>query len=142
MLDISLITKAVEDILKEHTEGYTIVRNEMRNEDPNVAAGKGWIGIYRGRVLYNKGVIGTTNPWTAAVEIVVEIQVADMSSGENLETNLIRSEQEVLGILNDHPNLDQTVYAVDGYNIEYDINQGAEIMHQAAIITIRATART
>jgi len=38
MLDISVITAKVESILREHTTGYTITRNEERNEDPNVAA--------------------------------------------------------------------------------------------------------
>ena len=85
MINIKVITQAVENLLKDNLHGYIITRNEERNVDPSIAIQqKGWIGIYRGPVEYESYVMGAI-PWRALIDIIVEVQVADMQSGSEAE---------------------------------------------------------
>jgi hypothetical protein len=143
MINFKLITRAIEDILAENTDGYTIERDAMRNVDPNVAAkGKGWINITKGPVNYESYTIGNT-PWLCDVQPKVEIQYAD-NEGYKCEDGLEDALEEILGILasSDYRTLSGTVQNVRGFKVEYDINDTIEAYHQAAIITIFAEVRT
>jgi hypothetical protein len=142
MIDLSKITKAVQEMLSGGLSGYTIVRNEPRNEDANIAAsGKGWVGIYRGSNSYNPRTTGD-RPWGAVVEVVVEVQTASMRSGEDAEDRLQAAEQEVMGVLNADKKLKGTVDMTVGYEIAYDINASSQMYYQAAIITVKAEVRS
>lgn len=139
MLNRGAIGKAVENILRAGMEGYTIVRNEPRNEDPNMAADTGWIGIYRGRVKYRKHTTGP-NPWIAEVEIDVEIQAASMADGIDVEEKLEKAEAQALALITASQNLEGTVQTIKEISVEDDLNVN-NTYYQAAIITIRAEVR-
>jgi hypothetical protein len=142
MIDLSKITKAVQEMLESSLVGYVIVRNEPRNEDPNVAAsGKGWIGIYRGSNNYSPRTTGS-RPWGAVVEVIVEVQTASMRSGEEAEDRLQAAEQEVMNVLDADKKLKETVDMTVGYEINYDINASSQMYYQAAIITVKAEVRS
>lgn len=141
MINMSTITKAVEDMLGEHTAGYTIERNGARNEDPNVAAkDNGWIGIRKGRKQYEAYSTGAS-PWLAEVEIIIEIQYAHFSDPGLAEDKIEEAVEEILGILNTHYNLDGTVSHITGLKVEYDLNTDVDAYHYAAVITVLAEAR-
>ena len=98
MIDIKNMTKAVEQILVEGTEGYTIRRNEARNLNPN-AAFDGWIGIYKDAIEFQVARIGP-NKHNADISIQVECQYASIDQ-EKLEDKLGEMENEVLVLLMD-----------------------------------------
>lgn len=142
MINYKNITQGVETILNDNLSGYTITRNAERNVDPDIAArGKGWIGIYRGPLNYESHTIGTT-PWMAEINIKVEIQVASMKSGDDAEDKLQDAEKEIIDVLTANKKLNNTVDMTNGYEIDYEYNADEQIYHHAAIITIKAEART
>jgi hypothetical protein len=142
-LDRSVIGRAIKEIIDENNlEGYLVVRNERRNEDPSVAAQhKAWIGIYRSRVSYVRYTTGLT-PWLATVETDVEIQCASMKDGESVEDALQAIEQEIIALLEANPTLKGTVTQIKEISAEDDVNLNTEVYFQAAIVTIKAEART
>jgi hypothetical protein len=141
MINFKEITQAIEEILTEHTNGYMIERNAERNIDPNVASKeKGWINILKSTIDYEAYTIGAT-PWKANIECKIEIQYAD-EQDYRTEDGLEDAVAEIMGILNDHKTLDGEVLMTTGYRVEYAINEGVRPYHQAAIITIKAEART
>ena len=140
-LNRSLISKAIKDIINEKTDGYLVIRNEKRNEDPSVAANsKAWIGVYRSRISYSKFTIGPT-PWLAAVETDVEIQVASMKDGEDVEDKLQAAEKEIIEVLSANQTLNNTVSYIKEISVEDQTNINTETYFQASIITIKAEAR-
>lgn len=142
MIDISTITKAVEAMLISGLDGYVITRNELRNEDPNVAAGnKGWVGIYRGGQKLSPRTTGNM-PWGGEVEIVVEVQTASMRSGAEAEERLQAAEKEVMDVLEADKKLGGTVDMTMGYEVRYEVNADTQTYFQAAIITVKAEVRT
>lgn len=143
MINIKLVTQAIEDILNAGLSGYIITRNAERNVDPDLAAqSNGWIGIYRGKVDYESYAIGST-PWKVGIEPIVEVQAASFLSGEDAEDRLQDAEKAVLDVLVANKNLNSTVGMTNGYSIEYEYNnQGKEVYFHAAIITIKAEARS
>lgn len=142
MINFKDITKGVEDLLNDNLNGYVITRNAERNTDPNVAAqGKGWIGIYRGALEYETARIGNI-PYSAFIDIIVEIQVADMGSGADAEDKLQDAELEVLNVLKGDKKLNKTVEMTNGYSVEYEYNADEQIYHQSALITIHAQKET
>ncbi len=141
MINFKDITQGVEKLLKDNLNGYAIVRNEERNVDPSVATqGKGWIGIYRGSLDYETATIGNI-PWLVAIEIIVEVQAADMKSGAKAEDKLQDAEKEVLDVLVSDKKLNSTVEMTNGYSIEYEYNADKNIYHHSALITIHAEKR-
>ncbi len=141
MINFKDITQGVEKLLKDNLNGYAIVRNEERNIDPSVATqGKGWIGIYRGSLDYETATIGNI-PWLVAIEIIVEVQAADMKSGAKAEDKLQDAEKEVLDVLVSDKKLNSTVEMTNGYSIEYEYNKDEQIYHHSALITIHAEKR-
>ena len=136
MINMKDITSGAKSLLAKNLTDYTIVRNEQRNLDPNIAAdGKGWIGVYRGRIEYSTHTVGGVNPYLAEIEIVIEIQVASMKSGEDAEDRLQDAEEEVMDVLNANKQLGGVVSQNNGYSIEYEFNSDETIWHHAAIIT-------
>ena len=141
MINFKTILRGVEKVLRDNLTGYTITRNEPRNQDPDTAAkGSGWIGIYRGKLGYSSYAIGGT-PWMVEVETKIEIQCASMASGEDAEDRLQDAETEVLTVLNANKKLNNTVDMTNGYDIEYEYNDLEEVYHHAAIITLKSEAR-
>ena len=151
MINLKLITQAVETLLKDNLgeynsnnnldDGFTIERNAARNSDINIAArGEGWIGIYPARVEYSTL---TTAQWLANIEIDVELQVAHYNSGDIAEDRLQDGEQAILNVLTANKNLSGTVGMTNGYDINYqynaDVQQG--LYHHSAVITIKAEAQ-
>ena len=142
MINFKDILKGVEKVLKDNTNGYTIVRNEERNTVPSVASrGKGWVGIYKGSLEYETVAVGAI-PWLVFVDIIVEIQVADMKSGAKAEDKLQDAELEIMTVLNADKKLDATVEMTNGYSIEYEYNADEQIYFNSALITIHAEKRT
>ncbi len=141
MINFKDITQGVEKLLNDNLNGYTIVRNEERNVDPSLAAkNKGWIGIYRGPLEYETTRIGSI-PYTVLIDIVVEVQVADMKSGADAENKLQDAELEILTVLNSDKKLSKTVEMTHGYSIEYEYNADEQIYFHSALITIHAEKR-
>jgi hypothetical protein len=129
MIDYKAILDAIQALLENNLDGYTITRNEPRNSDPNIAAkGKGWIGIYRGSLNYEPGRITTgSGRWNATMEPTIEIQTASGRSGADAEAKL----QDA------NPKLSNTVSMTNGYTIDYQYNSEAgELYHLSSIITI------
>lgn len=142
MINLKTVTTAVETLLKAGLSGYQIERNPQRPQDPWMASAKtAWVGIYRGKVDYEGHAIGS-NPWLARVEIVIEVQVASALSEEDCEDKLTTAEKAVLDVVNANRTLSGTVDMVAGYSVDYEINQDYQTYYQAAIITLRAQART
>ena len=141
MIDVSKITKAVQEMLVAGLGGYTITRNELRNEDPSIAAeGKGWIGVYRGSQKLSPQTTGN-RPWGGEVEVVVEVQTASMRSGAEAEERLQAAEKEVMDVLEADKKLKATVDMTMGYDVRYEINADTQTYFQAAIITVKALVR-
>lgn len=140
MINIKLVTQAIESILNANLTGYIIERNPERNADPNKAV-KGWIGIYRGNVNYEAYSIGSV-PWKVGIEPKVEVQAASFDSGEDAEDRLQDAEKAVLDVLTANKKLNNTVDMTNGYSIEYEFNnEGKEVYFHASIITIKAEVR-
>jgi hypothetical protein len=141
MLNYSQITKAIEDLLRNNLKGYKITRNEGRNEDPNQALGKaGWIGIYRGTHDYNSHTTGST-PWLVSVMPLIEVQVADVSSGASAEDKLERAIKEITDILTANKSLNNTIAHTKGYKIDYQYQKLEQIYFHSAVITIKGECR-
>jgi len=139
MIDYKAILDAIQALLENNLDGYTITRNEPRNSDPNIAAkGKGWIGIYRGSLNYEPGRITTgAGRWNATMEPTIEIQTASGRSGADAEAKLQDAEYEILELLDANPKLSNTVSMTNGYKIDYQYNSEAgELYHLSSIITI------
>ena len=143
MINFKTILDALESIFNDNLTGYTVTRNEPRNNDPDLAAkNKGWIGIYRGTMNYESHSIGSI-PWQVTVEPKIEIQCASARSGKDAEARLQDAESEVLTLLNANKKLNGTVEMTNGYVVDYEYNTDIEDMyHLAAIITIQAEKRT
>lgn len=138
MINFKDITQGVEKLLNDNLQGYTIVRNEERNVAPSIATqGKGWIGIYRGSLEYETARIGNV-PWSVFIDIIVEVQVADMRSGADAEDKLQDAELEVLNVLVSDKKLNATVEQTHGYSIEYEYNADEDIYFHSSLITIHA----
>lgn len=141
MIDMSIITRATEDILKKHTAGYIITRNAARNMDPNVAAqGNGWIGIWAGDEDYQAYSTGSS-PWLVDLEVIIEVQYADYRDPGVAEDQIEKAKGEILGIINDHYNLDNTVNEITEIKIQRFKNEEVDAYHYGARITVKAQAR-
>jgi hypothetical protein len=141
MINMSTITRAVEDMLNEHTANYTIARNAARNEDPNTAAlGNGWVGIWSGDESYEPYSTGP-HPWLAEVETIIEVQYADFNDPGIAEDKIEEAKGEILGIINDHYTLDGTVLEIIGIKVQRFRNEDVDAFHYGARITVRAQAR-
>jgi len=142
MINTKTITQAVASRLRSQLPGYVVERNPVRPDDPwKAAAGTAWIGVYRGKTDYEGHAIGAL-PWMANVEIVIEVQVCDLTSADACEDKLLDAEKAVLDAINGDRTLCGTVDMVLGYSIEYEVNRDKNIYYEAAIITVRAQART
>ena len=141
MINLKDITKAVETLLNQKLTGYIITRNAERNNDPSIAAqNKGWIGIYRKSISYEPYSTGTQK-WMTFIELDIEIQVADMESGDIAENRLQDAEEEIMDLLTANKNLNNTVAMTNGYDIAYEYNADEQIYFHSAIITIKAEVR-
>lgn len=141
MINFKDITQAIETLLNQNLTGYTITRNARRNSSPDIAAqNKGWIGIYRNAISYEPYGTGSQK-WMTKIAIDVEIQVANMESGEKTEDQLQDAEKEVLDLLTANKTIGGTVAMTNGYEINYEFNADEEIYFHSAIITIRAEVK-
>ena len=145
MINFSDITQAFENVLKSETAGYTIERCSTRNTDPNIAAqGNGHINVYKGSIDHDAYTTGSRR-WKAMVETKIEIQCAD-NEGWRADDSLEDAVQEILGIIDTESKkaapFEGEAGNVNGFRIEYETNQGAEMYHVAAIITVRSEIRT
>lgn len=142
MINLKLITQAVESLLKENLTGYQVERNPERPEDPwKATASAAWVGIYKGDTEYKGHAIGG-QPWLANVNIIIEVQVASFTSEDDCEDRLLTAEAAVLSVINSNRQLSGTVDMVEGYTITYAENRDTQSYFQAAIITVRAQVRT
>lgn len=138
MINLATITAAVETLLKNNLASYNVNRNAMRATDPQqVARTNGWINVQRGSLSY-RAVRTGSQPWQAQVAIRVEVQAASLASGADAEDRLQAAEEAVLAVLAANKKLGNTVDQTLGYDIEYLYNDGQQIWHHAAIITINA----
>lgn len=142
MINLKTITQGIERLLREKLSGYNIERNPMRPDDPwKAAVNKAWVGVYRGVTEYASHSIGSL-PWKATIDVIIEIQVADLTSAEDCEDKLLDAEKEVLDCINSDRTLGGTVDMVLGYSVAYETNRTQSAYYQAAIITIKSESRT
>lgn len=139
MINYKTVLDALEALLRDNLDGYTITRNQARNNDPNVASkNKGWIGIYRGAIDYESARIGSDMKWDAKLYPKIEIQTASPKNA-TAEDRLDDAEQEVLNLLDNNIKLSNTVGTTVGYSIDYQVNTSSdEFYHLSSIITINA----
>ncbi len=148
MINFKNITKANETLFIANLgNDYSIERNPVRPADPSKAmrdGKKGWIGIYRGRVVYEPHSIGD-KPYMAAIEWLVEVQVASVKSREDCEDRLCDSEKEVIDVIENDRKAGKMGGYIDniiGYEIDYEMNETENSYYQSALITIKAEQRT
>lgn len=140
MINMKDITSAVETLLTDGLTDYKqIARNVERNVDPSTAYG-GWCGIYKGRISYDAylltGARGSSYR-ASLVEIVVEVQNANMTSDSDAEDAVETSIQDVLNILVVNPTLSNQIGITLGYDIDYEINTDKKPYIYSGLITIR-----
>lgn len=142
MINLKLITQAVETLLKNNLSGYQVERNPERPDDPwKATASTAWVGVYRGNTEYEGRAIGG-QPWLANVNIIIEVQAASLTSADDCEDRLLTAEAAVLTVINSNRTLSGTVDMLMGYTIIYEENRDTQSYFQAAIITVRAQVRT
>jgi len=146
ILNLKTVTIAIQDLLKQEMlpkhKGLTIVRNRLRNENPNLAF-SGWIGIYKANTDMEAHAMGP-KIWRSDIEVLIEVQFAHARE-EDAEDGLHDLEQEVLNILGTTANtqLKDTVSFTQGYSLNYEIlTSNASAYWQSSLITLRAEART
>ena len=142
MKDLNAITSAVEQLIKDNLDGYTVERNPRRNTSPDRAAsGKGWIGIYVDRDEY---VPWATGPqWQALVDVVIEYQYAHSNTLE-CEKQIQAGKNELLTLIlgtRENRTLLNTVDIIVGIPIDYEKNEDYETNYQAALIKIQTESR-
>lgn len=142
ILDYGSVTKAIEDLLCQKLTGFIITRNERKNTDPNkcLAPSDGWIGIYRGSIVYNSHVIGS-RPWLVDPEPFINLQVASLVSGYDAEDRLQDAEKKVVDILESDRTLGNTVHTILRYKMDYEYNSDTEIYFHGVNIHIMAQTR-
>lgn len=144
MVNFKAITQGVESLLRENLSSYDylIERNPIRPDDPYKAAQSlAWVGIYRGTLEYNSHTTGN-QPFLVEIEVVIEIQVASLESAEDAEDKLCDAEIAILNILKTDKKLNSTVDHINGYGIEYEMNEAEATFYQSSIITVRAEVRS
>jgi hypothetical protein len=136
------ITKGIESILNRRLSGYIVTRNERKNSDPNkcIAAGTGWIGIYKGSVNYDAYVMGS-RPWKITAQPYINLQVVSTLSGEDAENRLQAAEKEVIQAIETDRTLGGSVAMILGYNMEYEYNDDNEIYFIGVNIKINCETR-
>jgi len=146
ILNLKTVTIAIQDLLVDNLQpsrpNLTIVRNRLRNENPNNAY-NGWIGIYKANTDMAAYAMGA-KLWRSDIEVLIEIQYAHARE-EDAEDGLHDIEQEVLNILATTTNspLSGTVSFTSGYSLNYEIlTSNASAYWQSSLITLRAEART
>jgi hypothetical protein len=147
MINFKHITQANETLFKANLgNDYSIERNPVRPVDPSKAmrdGKKGWIGIYRGHAEYEPHAIGD-KPYMAAIEWLVEIQIASINSREDCEDRLCDAEKEVIDVIETDRKSGKMGGFIDnikGYRIDYEMNESERTYYQSALITIKAEQR-
>lgn len=141
MIDLSVITAAVETLLKAGLpDTYRVYRSYEKNTVPSHAT-EGWVNVLRGRLSYDPQTIGGVNPWNAEPEIIVEVQRAWAKNPPSAEDKLQESEKAVMDILAANLTLSGTVGMTMGYDIDYEYNGDETMFFNSAIITIRTEVR-
>lgn len=136
MINISTITDAVYDLLKNNlSAGVVVKRNSARNMEYGEAV-KGWVNVVKNSCSYEPKTTGFY--FRAKPKIDVEIQMAWMASDTAAEDKLASFENEVMTILKANPKLGGTVNMTMGYEVTYYEIPGTEpgSRFEAAIITI------
>lgn len=142
VLNDSTITKAIETMLKQGLPGYVITRNERKNVDPNVCCySKGWVGIYEDSEEYEAYTIGGT-PWKVTPSILINLQVADKTSGANCAAKLKGAKKALIDVLEADRTLDSTVAHIMGYSITYEYNDTQEIYYYGCNIRVKCETRS
>ena len=142
MINQKTITQAVATLLTSNLSGYQVERNPTRPDEPwKASTNTAWVGVYRGPIEYEARAIGPV-PWLAEIQVIIEVQVASVTSADDCEDRLLDAEKAVLDVINTNRTLSGVVDMVMGYSVAYEINQDLQTYYQAAIITVRAQART
>ena len=145
MKDLSIILKAVEQILNNATLGYYIERNPSGDIDDAelTAENKGWIGVIKDALNYTPlRMASGTARFGIKGSVLVIVQVIDMESQEKADEKLTAAEQEIIEVLADAANLKlpynevPTVGMIDGFSVEYETKSEDSAFYQAAIITL------
>lgn len=148
MINFKQITQANETLFNAQLgTNYSIERNPVRPADPVKAmrdGKRGWVGIYRGRTIYEPHSVGD-KPYMASIEWLVEVQVASVKSRDDCEDRLCDAEKEVIDVIETDRKAGKMGGFVDnivGYEINYEMNETKNTYYQSALITIRAEQRT
>ena len=147
MIDLSIITKALQDQLNsnigviEFLRNSTVIRGEFINDDPNQTP---WAGIYRGKVTYEPRTLGSMNNWEAKPTVRIIIQASDLRSAEDCETALEGYVKTVMDAIIEDTTIGGTVDIITGFDVEVGyIETDRSNMHfQGASITLHLEVAT
>lgn len=100
-VDVSQITQAVVDLLKNHLSDVSIERASEIPDEPGL---HGWIGVYREGVNYPSRALGAGGGFRRQrVNLIVLVKESDPTSGEECEDRLESLIQKVMNcLLTDH----------------------------------------
>lgn len=141
MLDMSQITTATAELLKQTLTDYLVERNPLAPPESGKAAkAKAWVGVYRGCVTYTPARVGGAAK-DAELEIILELQAVSLKSPAEAESKLSLAEKEILESLSASRNLGNQVSFIKSYNVEYGLSKTGGAYFQTAIITVTAAAQ-
>jgi hypothetical protein len=118
-IDVSAVTRALVAMLSADSrlEQATIERSAELNEIPGRCP---WIGVYRSGVEYPLRTLGMGSGWRQQrLNLMVFVQHADGTSGEECEDRLEGLIVDVIGVLLSDPTLGNTVDTLDEFSVTY-----------------------
>jgi len=138
MINVTVITKALQAIFKASEDAQdfkAIERSNIPNRDMGHTP---WLGIYRSKVEYDPHTIGSGRSWKAQVEIILLLQVATFESGEASEELLEEQLQKVQQILLAKKKVGNTVDQLVSMSVEYFFNNESDesFNYQQAEVTV------
>lgn len=141
MLNMSQITAAAAELLRQKLDNYIIERNPLAPpESGKAATAKAWVGVYRGCVTYTPARVGGASK-NAELDILFELQAVSLKSPAEAEAKLSLAEKEILETLSASRNLVNTVSFIKSYNVEYGLSKTGGAYFQTAVITLTAAAQ-
>jgi len=144
MINVTNITKAIEDIFKKDPisdKFKSIERGNIPNKDIGHTP---WLGIYRRKVDYDPHTIGGNRSWKGTVELGLLVQAASFKDGEDAEDILEDLLQSIQAVILNNKKLNGTVDMLTGLGVEYFFNDEDDpsFTYQQAEIILTYEVRT
>jgi hypothetical protein len=147
-INVSTITKAVQDMLREappYSQGeLTVERGQPLNKVP---ARCPWVGVYRQSVSFESRALGLGAGYRRQrVELALVLKARSAVSGEDCEEALEALLQNVESVLLSDPSLRGNVDVIDTFSVRYSdyVNEGnaffqEAVLQFAALVNVSAT---